>query len=43
MQKDVVQLTEQERHELQHLIEAAKTAARKLMHACILRHPPMKA
>lgn len=36
MQKYVVNLTEQERQELQHLIAAGKASARKLMHARIL-------
>ncbi len=36
MQKYVVKLTEQERHELEHLISTGKAAARKLLHARIL-------
>jgi transposase len=36
MQKYVVKLTEQERHELEHLISAGKASARKLLHARIL-------
>ncbi len=36
MQKYVVKLMEQERHELEHLISTGKTSARKLLHARIL-------
>ena len=36
MQKYVVKLTEQERHELGYLISAGRAAARKLLHARIL-------
>jgi hypothetical protein len=40
--KYIVRLTAEERAHLHQMLSAGKAAARKLLHARILRHPPMR-